>query len=208
MLILVLSGALALGSAVTSYAGWKQDDTGYWWQNDDGSYPTSSWHWLDGNGDGIFEMIADLYETPHIGFQRIHYYTDHLQEAEKHGNGLPELSCYNFSNGTYLMIYGCNGPCAPNGMENVYEVYQFDGQRVWKKDGDLFYGLTLGIVGNLLEEPIEEWRLNGNIISEEAAAEWLRQYQEGAADVFKVHMNEENINRNLSGDGQATVKQN
>ena len=73
MLILVLSGALALGSAVTSYAGWKQDDTGYWWQNDDGSYPTSSWHWLDGNGDGIFEMIADLYETPHIGFQRIHY---------------------------------------------------------------------------------------------------------------------------------------
>ena len=93
-------------------------------------------------------------------------------------------------------------------MENVYEVYQFDGQRVWKKDGDLFYGLTLGIVGNLLEEPIEEWRLNGNIISEEAAAEWLRQYQEGAADVFKVHMNEENINRYLSGDGQATVKQN
>ena len=36
----------------------------------------------------------------------------------------------------------------------------------------------------------------------------VRQYQEGAADVFKVHMNEENINRYLSGDGQATVKQN
>ena len=100
MLILVLSGALALGSAVTSYAGWKQDDTGYWWQNDDGSYPTSSWHWLDGNGDGIFEMIADLYETPHIGFQRIHYYTDHLQEAEKHGNGLPEPVSY-----THLDVY-------------------------------------------------------------------------------------------------------
>ena len=45
MLILVLSGALALGSAVTSYAGWKQDDTGYWWQNDDGSYPAASWQW-------------------------------------------------------------------------------------------------------------------------------------------------------------------
>ena len=24
---------------------------------------------VDGNGDGIFEMIADLYETPHIGFR-------------------------------------------------------------------------------------------------------------------------------------------
>ena len=50
-----MTGALALGNAVTSYAGWKQDDTGYWWQNEDGSYLTNGWHWLDGNGDGISE---------------------------------------------------------------------------------------------------------------------------------------------------------
>ena len=55
MKLMVLTAALTLGAAMTSYAGWKQNDTGYWWQNDDGSYPTSSWHWLDGNGDGIAE---------------------------------------------------------------------------------------------------------------------------------------------------------
>ena len=53
--ILALSGALALGSAATSYAGWQQDTTGYWWRNEDGSYLTNGWHWLDGNGDGISE---------------------------------------------------------------------------------------------------------------------------------------------------------
>lgn len=49
---------LALGLAFTfnSYAGeWKQDTTGTWWQNDDGTYPSGSWQWLDGNGDGISE---------------------------------------------------------------------------------------------------------------------------------------------------------
>ena len=57
MKLMVLTAALTLGAAMTSYAGWKQNDTGYWWQNDDGSYPTSSWHWLDGNGDGIPSAI-------------------------------------------------------------------------------------------------------------------------------------------------------
>ncbi len=31
------------------------DEEGYWWQNDDGSYPVSQWQWLDGNLDGISE---------------------------------------------------------------------------------------------------------------------------------------------------------
>ena len=39
-----------------SYAGeWKQDTNGWWWQNDDGSYPINCWQWLDGNKDGISE---------------------------------------------------------------------------------------------------------------------------------------------------------
>ena len=55
MKLMVLTAVLTLGAAMTSYAGWKQNDTGYWWQNDDGSYLTNGWHWLDGNGDGISE---------------------------------------------------------------------------------------------------------------------------------------------------------
>lgn len=36
-------------------AGWQQNATGWWWQNDDGSWPANSWQWLDGNGDGVAE---------------------------------------------------------------------------------------------------------------------------------------------------------
>lgn len=42
--------------SVPAYAaGWKRDSTGWWWQNDDGSWPANSWQWLDGNRDGVSE---------------------------------------------------------------------------------------------------------------------------------------------------------
>ena len=31
------------------------DNTGYWWENEDGSYAKDQWLWLDGNQDGIAE---------------------------------------------------------------------------------------------------------------------------------------------------------
>lgn len=34
---------------------WRQDATGHWWQDDDGSYPSASWKWIDGNQDGTAE---------------------------------------------------------------------------------------------------------------------------------------------------------
>lgn len=42
--------------SVPAYAGeWKEDSAGWWYQNDDGSYPVNSWQWIDGNNDGIAE---------------------------------------------------------------------------------------------------------------------------------------------------------
>ena len=39
-----------------AFAGhWQTDASGWWWQNDDGSYPANTWQWLDGNGDGVAE---------------------------------------------------------------------------------------------------------------------------------------------------------
>ena len=35
-----------------------QNTTGWWWQEDNGSYPVSQWKWLDGNKDGIYECYA------------------------------------------------------------------------------------------------------------------------------------------------------
>lgn len=53
------AAVMAASMSLTAYAGaWKQDNVGWWWQNDDGSYPVSCWQWLDGNGDGIAESYC------------------------------------------------------------------------------------------------------------------------------------------------------
>lgn len=48
----VLSTAYGLP---TMAAGWQQDGTGWWWQEDNGTYPAGGWQWIDGNGDGSAE---------------------------------------------------------------------------------------------------------------------------------------------------------
>lgn len=48
--------ALAAAAVLPVYAGsWRQDSTGWWYQNDDGSYPANTWQWIDSNGDGTAE---------------------------------------------------------------------------------------------------------------------------------------------------------
>lgn len=42
---------------IPAFAGqWVSNTTGWWWQNDDGSWPANSWQWLDGNKDGVSEF--------------------------------------------------------------------------------------------------------------------------------------------------------
>lgn len=53
---LIWAGILSLSLAIPTFAGsWQHDGIGYWYQNDDGSYPASCWKWIDGNNDGIAE---------------------------------------------------------------------------------------------------------------------------------------------------------
>ena len=53
---LMLAGLLAFSTLSTAFAGtWLQDNVGWWYQNDDGSYPANGWHWIDGNNDGTAE---------------------------------------------------------------------------------------------------------------------------------------------------------
>lgn len=47
---------MTLAMGISASAGqWKQDTTGWWWQENDGSYPISEWRWIDGNNDGEAE---------------------------------------------------------------------------------------------------------------------------------------------------------
>ena len=49
--------ALTLCMGITAYAGqWQSDVNGWWWQEDDGSYPANTWKWIDGNNDGVAEF--------------------------------------------------------------------------------------------------------------------------------------------------------
>ncbi|MCB7317803.1 hypothetical protein [Lacrimispora sp. 210928-DFI.3.58] len=56
MKILTMAGIMSVMMGATVYAGsWQRDDVGWWYQNDNGSYPANAWMWIDGNGDGVSE---------------------------------------------------------------------------------------------------------------------------------------------------------
>lgn len=52
----MISTVLSILCAVSAFAGsWQQDTRGWWYQNDDQSYFSSGWQWIDGDGDGTAE---------------------------------------------------------------------------------------------------------------------------------------------------------
>lgn len=54
--IAVLTMTVMMG--MVAYAGsWQESFRGKWWKNDDGSYPTSGWHWIDWENDGFAECF-------------------------------------------------------------------------------------------------------------------------------------------------------
>lgn len=51
-----MSATLAASMSMTAFAGqWQQDTIGWWYQNDDGSYFSNGWQWIDSDGDGLAE---------------------------------------------------------------------------------------------------------------------------------------------------------
>lgn len=54
--IMALTAVMAISMSSTAFAaGWQKDSTGWRWQNDNGSYSSNAWQWIDGNHDGIAE---------------------------------------------------------------------------------------------------------------------------------------------------------
>lgn len=46
--IVIATATMALQAMPAMAAEWKQDNTGWWYQEDNGSYPTNSWKWING----------------------------------------------------------------------------------------------------------------------------------------------------------------
>lgn len=56
IMILASAVCLTVASTSTAFAGqWKADRTGWWYQNDDGTFPANRWQWIDGDQDGVAE---------------------------------------------------------------------------------------------------------------------------------------------------------
>jgi glucan-binding YG repeat protein len=54
--LFIATAVMSLALSFTSFAGqWQSDQNGWWYQNDDGTYPVNSWQWIDGNADGTSE---------------------------------------------------------------------------------------------------------------------------------------------------------
>ena len=57
--VLVLSFVFSCFFAIMAMAGaWQKDHVGWWYRNDNGSFPVREWVWLDGNNDGISECYC------------------------------------------------------------------------------------------------------------------------------------------------------
>ena len=53
---ILLGVGISFISATTVFAGeWKQDKVGWWYDNGNGTYPSSGWEWIDGNKDSYAE---------------------------------------------------------------------------------------------------------------------------------------------------------
>ena len=52
----LLTAAMVVGMNVTAFGGgWINNDSGWWYDNGNGTWPARSWQWIDGNNDGIAE---------------------------------------------------------------------------------------------------------------------------------------------------------
>ena len=56
---------------LTSFAAaWQSNEQGWWYLHDDGTYPVSTWEWIDGNNDGIAECYYfDVNKCKHCPFK-------------------------------------------------------------------------------------------------------------------------------------------
>lgn len=61
--ILLSALALTVSMVTPAFAGdWKRDNVGWWYQNDNGSYPRSTWKWIEVDDDRDDDDDMDTYK--------------------------------------------------------------------------------------------------------------------------------------------------
>ena len=84
-MVFALAAAMALGSTMTAFAGqWMKDDVGYWWQEDDGSYPVDTMKWIDADGDTVSEGY--YFDENGYVYDCIHWKIQHCKDRQMDGD--------------------------------------------------------------------------------------------------------------------------
>lgn len=129
--VIALTLALTTASVTPAFAAsWQQDNIGYWYQEDNGSYPVNTWRWLDGNNDGI----AECYYFDNNGYMLANTTTPDGYSVNSDGawveNGVVQTQGSNTTNTTISHSEGYD-PAHP--LANKIDEYGLDIMDSWYK---------------------------------------------------------------------------
>lgn len=122
------TAAMTAAMSITAMAaGWQQNATGWWWQNDDGTWPANTWVWLDGNKDGV----AECYYFDGNGYMAANTTTPDGYTVDANGawtvNGAVQVQQTNTvtnntsDNTRYTVIGGPTRVVPTNGLQGTYD---------------------------------------------------------------------------------------
>jgi len=139
LLTAALAAAMTMAMGITALAGqWAQNETGWWWINDDGSNPAATWKWLDGNQDGIFEC----YYFDNMGYMMANTTTPDGYTVNADG-------AWTVDGGVQLQFSGNSASSSATDNSTSYITDIYDRLGVYATEKGEYFDLSLGADGGL-----------------------------------------------------------
>ena len=193
--------AFAAAVALPVYAGsWRQGPSGWWYQNDDGTYPAGGWQWIDSDGDGTAECY--------------YFYSDGYMASNNDINGYHVNDAGQWTVGERIQrktVAGEASPASPSsassGRDMSYAQYCRGINSLWADETEYgigYYDIYLGVSPETMTDLGDCWKVDGVQIyrpyeygTESEAQEHLEQLIRDGSFEYSDGMG--NISRNASG---------
>ena len=193
--------AFAAAVALPVYAGsWRQGPSGWWYQNDDGTYPAGGWQWIDSDGDGTAECY--------------YFYSDGYMAYNNDIGGYHVNEAGQWTVGERIQrktVPGEASPASPSsassGRDMSYAQYCRGNNSLWAdatEYGIGYYDIYLGVSPETMTDLGDCWKVDDVQIyrpyeysTESEAQEHLEQLIRDGSFEYSDGMG--NISRNASG---------
>jgi hypothetical protein len=189
--------AFAAAAAFPAYAGtWRQNASGWWYLNDDGTYPAGGWQWIDSDGDGT----AECYYFDADGYMASSKDIDgyHVNDAGQWTVG---------DNVQRIAVSGAAASSAADGRDMSYAEYCRGINSLWAdatEYGIGYYDIYLGISPETMTDLGDCWKVDDVQVyrpyeygTESEAQEHLEQLIRSGSFEYSDGMG--SISRNASG---------